>query len=192
MKDGVVHVEHIARDIKQRRGTKRPILIGIEGYGGSGKTTFAAQLAAALGDAFVAAVDDFIVKDKLTQPSWENGAFDLDRLERQVLAPATNGQPIRYQRLEWSTNTLGTPVAVPDVDYLLVEGITAYHPTIEHYYDVKIWIEIPVQLALQRGRARDGSNDNAALWDLWADNDLAYQRQHHPERRADYIFRNAS
>src|SRR5262245_57567712 len=99
-----MHVEHIVTDLKQKRGTKRPILIGIEGYGGSGKTTVAEQLAAALGNAFVVAVDDFIVKEKLTEPSWENGLFDRDRLERQVLAPAINGQPIRYQRLNWGTN----------------------------------------------------------------------------------------
>jgi uridine kinase len=191
MRDGAMHVQHIASDIRQKRGTTRPILIGIDGYGGSGKTSVAAHLAATLGNAFVVAVDDFIVKEKLTEPSWENGVFDRDRLERQVLAPARNGQPIRYQRLEWGTNTLSEPVVVPDIDYLIVEGITAYHPTIEHYYDFKIWIETPLELASQRGHARDGSSENAAYWGLWAKNDIAYQRHWHPERRADYVFINA-
>jgi uridine kinase len=149
------------------------------------------QLAIALGNAFVVGIDDFIVKDKLTEPSWDNGVFDRDRLERQVLAPARNGQPVRYQRLDWATNTRGEPVEVPNVDYLIVEGITAYHPTIERYYDVKIWIETPLEVAAHRGRARDGSAENAAYWDLWARNDRAYQRRYHPERRADYVYHNA-
>ena len=186
-----MHLQRMVRAIRQKRGTKRPILIGIEGCGGSGKTTVARQLADTLGHAFVVAVDDFIVKEKLTESSWENGVFDRARLERQVLAPARNGQPIRYQRLEWGTNTLSEPVVVPDVDYLIVEGITAYHPTIEHYYDFKLWIETPLELAAQRGHARDGSSENAAYWGLWAQNDLAYQWRCHPEQRADYVFINA-
>jgi uridine kinase len=184
-------IEPIATAIRRKRSARRPLLIGIEGYGGSGKSTLARQLATALGNAFVVALDDFIVKDKLTAPSWDSGVFDRDRLERQVLAPARNGQPMRYQRLDWETNTLGELVEVPDVDYLIVEGITAYHPTIERYYDIKIWIETPLKVAAHRGQARDDSAENAAYWALWTTNDRAYQRAYHPKRRADYVYRTA-
>jgi dephospho-CoA kinase len=190
-REGGLDIAQIATAIQRKHGAQRPLLIAIEGYGGSGKTTVARQLAIALGNACVVAVDDFIVKDKLCEPSWDSGVFDRDRLERQVLAPGRNGQPMRYQRLDWATNTLGEPVEVADIDYLIVEGITAYHPTIERYYDVKIWIETPLKLAAHRGRARDGSAENSAHWELWARNDRAYQRRYHPKRRADYICRNA-
>jgi adenylate kinase family enzyme len=78
-----------------------PVLIAIEGYGGSGKSTFAAALSAALGRAYVVPIDDFIVKEKITDPSWEKGAFDRQRLEDQVLKPARNGEAISYQKLLW-------------------------------------------------------------------------------------------
>jgi len=184
-------IEHIATAIKQRARKTRPVLIGIEGYGGAGKTTLAQKLAAALGDARVISIDDFIVKEKLVEPSWDGGAFDRDRLERQVLCPARHGEPAAYQRLDWETNILSAPMAVPAVTYLIVEGISAYHPSIERYYDVKIWIETPIASAQARGHTRDGSSENAAYWELWAQNDLAYQRQYHPEARADFIWVNA-
>ncbi|HZC07378.1 MAG TPA: hypothetical protein VE338_17220 [Ktedonobacterales bacterium] len=184
-------IEQIAAKIKQSSRTTKPTLIGIEGYGGSGKTTVARQLADALGSAYVITIDDFIVKAKLTEPSWDGGAFDLTRLERQVLSPVSHGQPVSYQRLQWETNTLSGPVTVPEVDYLIIEGISAYHPPIERYYDFTIWVETPLTLAQSRGHARDGSSENAAYWDLWARNDIAYQQQYHPEARADFVYLNA-
>ena len=183
-------IEQIAASIKQRGGRTMPMLIGVEGFGGSGKTTLAQELAAALGDAYVICIDDFIVKEKLAEPSWDAGAFDRDRLERQVLQPARHGQPIAYQRLDWGTNTLSDPVVVPAVTYLIIEGISAYHPSIERYYDFKIWVDTPLTIAKTRGQARDGSNENAAYWELWAQNDITYQQQFHPEQRAEFVFRN--
>ena len=183
-------IEQIATNIQQRGGETVPMLIGMEGYGGSGKTTLAQKLAALLGDACVIGMDDFIVQDKLAEPSWDGGAFDRDRLERQVLQPAGRGQPIAYQRLDWATNTLSNPITIPSVTYVIVEGISAYHPSIERYYDFKIWVNTSLATARARGQARDGSSVNAAYWDLWARNDIAYQKQYHPERRADFVIEN--
>lgn len=183
-------IDDIATGIRQIHVIGGLALIGVEGYGGSGKTTCARHLADALGSAYVVSLDDFIVKERLTDTAWDKGVFDHERLERQVLLPASSGQPVLYQRLEWVTNTLSAPLLVPDADYLIVEGITAYHPTIERYYAYKIWIDIPIEIAQARGHARDGSAENAIYWDQWAKNDIAYQQQYHPERRADYCFVN--
>jgi hypothetical protein len=84
----------IALTIKQSSKQHKPILIAIEGFGGSGKTTFANQLKEALGSTYVVNIDDFIVKEKITEPSWDKGGFDRKRLEEQVLLPASKGQPI--------------------------------------------------------------------------------------------------
>ncbi len=165
-------------------------MIAIEGFGGSGKTTFAAALKEALGSAYVVNFDDFIVKAKLTDSSWENGAFDRNRLEEQVLRPASDHEPITYQKLVWQTDTLSDPIVVPVVDYLIVEGISSYHPEIDHYYDYKIWVDAPIEMARERGRARDRDNENAKHWDLWAENDLKYQKRFHPELAADVIVDN--
>jgi uridine kinase len=183
-------IENIADKIKQYSPSKYPVLVAIEGFGGSGKTTFADKLKNELGSAFVVNIDDFIVKERITEISWDKGAFDRKRLEQQVLLPITTEQRASYQKLIWDTETLSEPIAIPDVRYLIVEGISSYHPDIAHYYDFKIWINTPIEIAKERGHARDGSNENAKHWDLWAKNDLRYQEKYHSEREADFIFDN--
>lgn len=182
-------VQEIAKAIVSK-SNDRLVLIAIEGFGGSGKTTLAEQLKNTLVSAYVVNIDDFIVKEKLTEPSWDKGAFDRVRLEREVLMPATTNQPIQYEELIWETNMLSEPKKVPSVEYLIVEGISSYHPDIAHYYDYKIWVDTPIEIAKERGHARDGSNENAQHWDLWAENDLAYKQKHHPEQQADFIISN--
>jgi uridine kinase len=182
-------ITEIAKAIATKRSNNL-ILIGIEGFGGSGKTTLARKLSEALGNAYVVNIDDFIVKERLTEPSWDKGGFDRKRLEEQVLLPASKGQTISYEELLWDTNTMSAPKVVPEVDYLIVEGISCYHPDIAHYYDYKIWVDTPIEVAKARGRSRDGSNENVKYWDLWAENDLQYQKKYYPEKIADFILGN--
>ncbi|HEX8226922.1 MAG TPA: hypothetical protein VF572_03580 [Candidatus Saccharimonadales bacterium] len=181
-------LEEIAAVIISKAAGSQPILIGIEGFGGSGKTTFAHKLKDILGNSYVVSIDEFIVKEKIIEPSWDKGGFDRGRLEEQVLKAAKSGEEIRYQELVWKSNTLSEPKIVPPVDYLIIEGISCFHPDIAHYYDYKIWIDTPMDIAKQRGHARDGSNENAQHWDIWAENDLRYQDKYHPEKQADFVF----
>lgn len=183
-------IDEIATEIKTRTLSHSPILIAVEGFGGAGKTTFADKLAKELGDSCVIGIDDFIVKEKLTEPSWDKGSFDRDRLEEQILKPLIAGRTARYQRLVWASNSLSGYVVVPEARYIIVEGISSYHPDIAHYYDFKIWVDTPIAIAKERGHAREGSNENAQFWDLWAANDLRYQEKYHPERKADFVFNN--
>lgn len=173
-----------------RKSETKPVLIAIEGFGGSGKSTTAKKLKSELNGAYVVNIDDFIVKEKILEQSWDKGGFDRRRLERQVLIPASTGQAVAYQKLLWDTNTLSEPIAVPKTDYLIIEGISSYHPDIAKYYDYKIWVDTPIEIAKERGKARDGNNENVEHWDLWAENDLRYQQKYHPEKVADFIIAN--
>ncbi len=184
-------IKEVANYIKPKSTAKRrPVLIAIDGFGGSGKSTIAEKLKNVLDDAYVVSIDDFIVKEKILEASWDKGGFDRERLEKQVLMPVVKGEPVVYQRLIWQTNELSEAIAVPDVQYLIIEGITSCHPDIVKYYDYKIWVDTPIEIAKQRGRARDAQNENSVHWDLWAANDLEYQNTYHPEQNADFIVDN--
>jgi len=168
-----------------------PVLIAVEGFGGAGKTTFANNLATLLKHACVVGIDDFIIKDRIDRASWDDGVFDRSRLEMQVLKPLREGKKAHYQKLLWDTETLSDPVTIPNVRYVIVEGITSYHPDIAYYYDVKIWIHAPIEVASERGVLRDAGNENESKWGVWANNDIIYRNKYHPEERADFVFDNS-
>ncbi len=180
--------QDIADSIKSSHPKHKPTLIGIEGYGGSGKTTFASNLKDALIDAYVINFDDFLIKRKISDA--DKSGFDKQRLEQQILIPATSNQQAFYQKLLWVENKLSEPIPVPNVSYLIIEGVSCYHPSVAKYYDFKIWVDAPMDVSKARGSKRDrelGSN-NDHLWEVWAKTDLEYQEKYHPEHEADLIY----
>jgi uridine kinase len=186
-------IQEVAKSIQQSRSDlQKPILIAIDGFGGSGKSTIANKLAELLGSAYVIPIDDFIVKERLLELSADEVLFDRKRLEQEVLIPARSGERIAYQRLEWVSNTLNEPIQVPVIDYLIIEGISSTHPDSAKYFNYKIWIEAPIEVAKQRGQQRDAGNENEEHWDTWAANDQKYQEKHHPEQSADFVIDNSA
>lgn len=182
-------LDEIVKIITKNRSKSRT-LIGVEGFGGSGKSTIADRLAKALKDSYVISIDDFIIKEHIIEDDWDKQAFDRQRLASEVLLPYKSNRGASYRKLEWKSNTLSSPHVIPNVSYLIVEGISSYHPSISHYYDYKIWIDTPIDIAASRGRLRDKGNENEAHWDLWAKNDLQYQQKYHPELEADFVIKN--
>jgi len=174
----------------KKLGHKKPVLIGVEGFGGAGKSTLSRKLKDELGSSHIIQTDDFVIQEKLALVSPDMECYDLKRLEDSVLIPVTNGKPALYRKLNWDTFELGEPIEVPPVDYLIVEGITAFHPDIAKYYDFKIWVDTPIEVATQRGREKDAGTVNAQHWDLWSKNDLAYKAKYHPDEVADAVFTN--
>lgn len=185
-----MQVSEIAKNIQTASGHTLPILIAVDGFGGAGKSTLACDLCTALGSAYVIGIDDFIVKDKVLDTSWDSGVFDYVRLENQVLRPVFNRESVQYQALIWETNSLSDFKKVPAVEYFIIEGISCTHPSIAKYYTYKIWVDTPIEVAKSRGQLRDSGNENEGNWDLWASNDLAYQEKYHPESEADFIIVN--
>lgn len=180
--------DDIVKEIKKLRS--QPSLIAIEGFGGAGKSTLANKLKDVLGKAFIVQTDDFVIQEKLTLVSPDMECYDLKRLENSVLIPLTSGKTAHFRKLNWDTFELGAPVEVPKVDYVIVEGITAFHPKIARYYDFKLWVDTPIEIATKRGKEKDSGTVNEQHWDLWSKNDLAYKAKYHPDESADAIFTN--
>lgn len=188
MLNSAMTIKEIANEIKKKTIARKPIIIAVEGFGGAGKSTFATNLKRALGDASVIEIDDFFLKDVKSDATKSN--FDRKRLTKQVLAPARSGQPIVYQKLEWDTNTLSKPLKVLAVSYLIIEGVSSFHPDIANYMDYKIWVEASKEVARQRMIERDKAlgDDHGELWDHWTETYQAYKDLYQPETAADFVF----
>ncbi|MBA2812659.1 hypothetical protein E0500_036410 [Streptomyces sp. KM273126] len=143
-------------------------LIGIDGHAGSGKTTFAGRLAAALDDAPVLHLDDIATHEEL---------FDwTGRLLTQVIEPFGRGDTARYLPYDWRARSFGAPRPLPPAPVVLVEGVGAGRRALRPYLARLLWLEVGNEEAWTRGRSRDGE-EQREFWAGW----VAAERRHFAE-----------
>ncbi|MFD7817808.1 uridine kinase [Streptomyces sp. NPDC059785] len=143
-------------------------LIGVDGHAGSGKTTFAGRLAAALGDAPVLHLDDIASHEELF--SW------TDRLLREVIEPLRRGEPARYLPYDWRTRRFGPARTLPCAPVVLIEGVGAGRRAVRPFLAELLWMELGREDAWARGRERDGEAQRD-FWGGW----VAAEHRHFTE-----------
>jgi uridine kinase len=152
-------------------------LVCIDGPAGSGKTTFAGRLAAALGDAAVVHLEDLYAGWTLT------GA--VARLCAGVLLPVAEGRAGAFHRYDWHAGRfLPDPVAVPPTPVLVVEGCGSGPRALDPWTTLRIWVEAPPALREARGLARDGA-ETAPQWRRWQRTEAAEFAAQDTRARAD-------
>ncbi|MGH4030485.1 uridine kinase family protein [Actinomycetota bacterium Odt1-20B] len=134
-------------------------LVAVDGHAGSGKSTFAGRLAAALGGAPVLRLDDIASHEELF--GWDG------RLLRDVVAPLARGEAARYAAYDWTARRFG-PVdrEVPPAPVVLLEGVGAGRRAVRPWLARLLWMELPREESWERGRRRDGEVQRA-FWDGW-------------------------
>jgi len=157
--------------------------VGIDGLGGSGKTTFGEVLKSRISDCTVIQLDDFY--------SPISKSADILRLKEQVLLPFSKRKEAGFQIYDWRTGTLSDWKILQPKGVILLEGVYALHKDIRNYYDIKIWIEYPAEWGFQRGVLRDIQGDGVDNSDKWKSDwmpaEARYKRDQMPERSADFI-----
>ncbi|HCA87297.1 MAG TPA: hypothetical protein DEQ61_18540 [Streptomyces sp.] len=134
-------------------------LVAVDGHAGSGKSTFADRLAAALGGAPVLRLDDLASHDAL---------FDwTERLTAQVLTPLADGRTARYQVYDWHLRRFTEERELPPAPVVLIEGVGAGRRALRPQLALVLWLDVPRRTAWDRGRRRDGPA-LSAFWDGWA------------------------
>lgn len=151
-------------ELKQGRGTR---IVGIDGYGGAGKSSLAKRLAEAL-DAEVVSVDNFW-RPKATRPERATvvadpgSDYEWERLRDRVIEPLSRDRPARYRRYDWQSDEMAEWRDVPAGGIVIVEGVFSTRPELAPLYDLRIWVDTPRDICLKRGIERDGE----AHRDLW-------------------------
>lgn len=164
-----------------RRGTDLagPVIIGLDGRSGSGKTARAHELAHLISRAgqVVATVhlDDLY-------PGWSGLAAALPAVCEQVIVPLRSGRAARYRTWDWEKEAPGADRDVPACDVLIVEGVGTIASPCADLLDLRIWLEAPTTARRHRALERDGDVFRPH-WDSWADQEdelLAPWTSHRP------------
>jgi hypothetical protein len=133
-------------------------LVAVDGHAGSGKSTFADRLSAALGGAPVLHLDDLATHDELF--AW------ADRFREQVLTPLSLGRTARYRPYDWILRRFTREEELPPAPVVLVEGVGAGRRALRPHLACLLWLEVPQHTSWQRGRRRDGPG-LSGFWDGW-------------------------
>ncbi len=151
-------------DIGSTQGARRPLLLGIDGRSGAGKTSVAARLAEALA-AGGADVELFHLED--LYPGWHGLAAGIEAYVRDVLTPLRAGDTARWRTWDWTTDSPGAERETRPAAVVLCEGVGAGVPAVRGLLDACLTIEAPAELRKERALARDGETYRP-FWDVWA------------------------
>ena len=145
--------------------TPKPLLIGIAGGSGSGKSTVARNVAAGLDAASVAFIDmdayyhgaSHLSVDARRKINFDHpDAIDWDLLRSHVTALARR-EAIEKPQYDFAAHTrLAATTRTPAADVVVVDGILVLtDPALRALFDVKVFVEVDADIRLIRRLRRD-------------------------------------
>ena len=168
----------LVRGAGPRLGRTR--LVCVDGPAGSGKTTWAAALAEALGPGTTVLHMDDLYAGWTTTGAWA-------RLAAGVLRPLAEGRPGAFHRYDWAAGRFqATPAAVHVPEVLVVEGCGSCPRAVDPWAVLRVWVEAPADLRLARGLARDGAV-HEGHWRRWQATEPALFAAERTRERADLV-----
>lgn len=154
----------------------KPLIIGIAGGTGSGKTTVARKIAQALPEASVAFLDmdgyyrnfGHLPMDERRQVNWDHPeAFDLD-LFVSHLEQLARGEPIEKPVYDFSTHLRSSSTErITPADVIVVDGILLFvDERVRALCDVKVYVDADADIRLVRRIQRDMSERDRPLEEI--------------------------
>jgi uridine kinase len=141
-----------------------PLLIGIAGGTGSGKTTVAKRLQETLGDAVALIDHDSYYLDQSTLPAEERKLVNYDHpdtLDNELLlshlVTLKQGSPIKKPLYDFKTHTRTSDTfEIAPAPVIIVEGIlTLAQPKLRAVMDLKVFVDTAADIRLMRRIRRD-------------------------------------
>lgn len=140
---------------------KKPVIIGIVGASGSGKTTVARDLADALKNTCFLSQDNYYrdLPDDVDSKVWnfdDPAGIDLEHLARDLSA-LKRGESIEQPQYIFSTHRRAEETTlIHPAPIIVVEGLFLFStPELRDVFDFKIYIDVPQTVCLDRRIARD-------------------------------------
>ncbi len=149
-------------DMKQKSAQK-PIVVGIDGRCGAGKSTLAALISRVF-DCPVIHMDDFFLPPELRTPErlFEiGGNVHMERFKEEIIPCLKQDKPFDYGVFDCGEMAITHQKTIPPCRVIVVEGTYSLHPQIDGLYDIKVFVDIDKEEQLKRLAARDPERLNA-------------------------------
>ncbi|MFZ1020026.1 MAG: P-loop NTPase fold protein [Minisyncoccia bacterium] len=183
--------EELAVKIEKLKPKHTQLVIGIDGDGGAGKTTFANKLAYLL-DAEIIYLDDLYKskKDRMNENQDSNINIDYDwkRIKKEIFTPIRESSKINYHYYDWNLDKITHIVNVPEGKNIIIEGSYSLQPKFFKDYDFSIYIETPKELRLKRAMIRDGEYMRSHWEKVWLPAYKRYKDTHKVHENVDLLI----
>jgi uridine kinase len=158
----------------------------IDGPGGGGKSTLAAQLAADVG-ATVISMDSFLLPESKYRVSAIAKNYDLDRFYEEVTEPLLDGRDINYRLMDIASGTLGAQrIGIPAGSPAIVEGVYSMELSFRDAYNFTIFVDAPKDHLMTRAFSLEFGSRS---WlDKWLEGEETYFVAQHPKLAATLVL----
>lgn len=149
--------KRILEKIQEIADAKGYAVIAIDGRCGSGKSWFGSWLAEQT-DGTLFHMDDFFLRPQQRtaqryQMPGEN--VDHERFLEEVLLPIQKRETVQYRSYNCSTKQLSQAAKILPARVNIVEGSYSLHPSLQQYYDLKIFLTVSPKAQLHRIQKRN-------------------------------------
>lgn len=164
----------------------RPVLIGLDGRSGAGKTVLADALAARLAPFARVAV----LRIESMYPGWDGlvAAVDEHGPYPAAVRALHAGGTAAWRTWDWHRGAPGPRTRLGPADVVVCEGVGALSAAARPLLDLAVWLELDTPARRARALARDGRT-YAPHWQRWAAHEEAYLSRHDPHAAADLVLR---
>ena len=183
-------------------------VIGVNGIDNSGKTIFAESLAKYLicrgYSTKMISIDDFHnpreIRRKGKNPidAYLENAFDIERLEQEILYPISKNEEIdkelKLLNLKTDMYDIKKEYEINKNDVVIIEGVLLYKKPVEKYIDYKIYLDIDFETMIKRAKERDKNRFNDNVIKRYKEKYIPIQKKYievyNPKNKSDIVINN--
>ncbi len=165
---------------------EKPVIIGIDGRCGSGKTGLA-SLFSKLFDCNVFHMDDFYLPLERRLENWKEipgGNIDDRRLTDEILKPVQRRETVFYQPYDCGEGKIGKPSQMRPKLLNILEGSYSGHPFFRENYQFTIFLTCSKEEQKRRLQRREGGYFSV-FEEQWIPFEEQYRRCYDVEKRSD-------
>ncbi len=182
--------------IEARKAAGKRLFVAIDGGTGAGKSMLASGIHGHLRSVSILRTDDFfrplnehpiasLAPEKLYELY-----FQWMRMRDEALIPLRRSETAKYQRYDWTEDSLTEWESVEPEEIVLVEGVYSSRPELRSMLDVVIFVDAPRAERLKRILARD-PNSTGDWQTPWMSAEDWYLNQIRPQDTADLTLLSA-